>query len=260
MPKGIILCVLTMTLTSLAVVCCTAAVGPSPGDIADTLSPLAHGFSTAFGIAERYVYILVVPAMFATCYGFLFACGRQVCAMAESGLFPNFLRATVPSRGTPYMALVVSSLIGYGFLLITWQHPWLEVVLFHICITGSYVTYLASFCSFISFRLFYPGLDKKYTYRSPFGLAGACLGILIFTLCIISVAAFQKDEGLSIFFFVGFILVCSAFYLLYARHNQRFSPMEKSVMMIAHVLKGKWCIQSYLISVDFISQLALFLS
>lgn len=228
----------TLAITSLAVLFCTAAVGPSAETVSKSLSPLSYGFSKVFNITEAQAFVFIAPGMFATAYGLLFACGRQVCAMAESGLLPSVLHWKVPGRGTPFMALVIPSTIGYGFLLVTWFFPWTEKVFFNTCILGSYFSYLASFFSFISIRLFYHGLDKHYTYRSPLGLFGAVIGLLIFALCIVAVAVFQNDGGLSMLVFLSFILAASVCYVLFARDTQRFSPMEKSVMMIAHVLKA----------------------
>jgi amino acid permease len=239
MPLGIVLCMLTLVVLSAAVLVCTVGVGPSPEAAADALSPMAYGLAKVFDVSERYVYILIIPAVLATTYSFLFACGRQVLAMAESGLYPAFLRRTVANKGIPYMALICPSVLGYGVLLLTWQFTWLHKVFFNICIAGSYISYLASFFSFISFRLFFPGLDKKFTYRSPLGLTGACVGILVFTCSLLSVAGFQNDGGLAILVIVCYLALSSVYYFASAKKRQRFSSMEKSVMMIAHVIKGK---------------------
>ena len=158
--------------------------------------------------------------------------------MAESGLLPKLLQIVTPYSGTPMISTIIPSLFSFAMTVALWKYPNLPQTVFSVCMLSSYISYLSSFASFISLRLYYLELSSKSPYKSQLGVPGAIAGILLFSICIVAVAGFQHNSIQTVTAFLIFIGVISIYYITVARNYQRFSRQEKAIMLIAHVLKG----------------------
>jgi amino acid transporter len=86
-----------------------------------------------FKISFDAATILSIPATYATAFGFIFAYGRVLVAMARSGLFPEWMKDTYGTYQTPYVTLIVGSAIGYAVCILVWAKPIVMTYLFNIC-------------------------------------------------------------------------------------------------------------------------------
>ena len=53
----------------------------------------------------EYAGVLAIPATYATAFGFMFAYGRLLESMAQSGLLPHSFTLVTETTGAPYIAL-----------------------------------------------------------------------------------------------------------------------------------------------------------
>eukprot|EP01031_Cornospumella_fuschlensis_P028968 gene28968-34959_t len=74
-------------------------------------------------------------------------------------------------------------------------------------------------------------------FRSPFGISGAVVGIIIFCVSIVSAVALQKDTIASVFLAVVLVVV-SIYYFVYARHHQKFSDDEQKALFSAYIINA----------------------
>ena len=220
---------------------CVAAVGPSSSDVIKSNNLLNAGFSKALGLTLEQVTWLSFPAVYATAFGFLYVCTRQVYAMSDSYLLPPVLSEALTSTGEPYVAVIVVSCLCFLSQFACRHSHHIADAFFGVCVMSSYITYISSFASFIAFRLFYHELVVNSSSRSPLGLTGAVVGMFIFVLCFASAVALQESSILSVIIFVGIIAVSTVYYFLFSVHIQRFSDQEKATMLVAHVIKGRLC-------------------
>lgn len=237
-PRALAWAVVALTVTGWALYFSSVSVGPSTTEFSNTSFPLTYGFSSRFNISIGMSKLFTLPCIYTTSFGFLFSYGRLVSAMSESGLLPRALSITTPGSGTPIVALIFASTLGFGFALIAWNFNRFRDVLYNTCALGSYLAHITTCISFIAFRLYYDGLQNMRQFESPLGITGAVIGILVFMLCGISVSFFQDDQYVSIIIFSVYIALATIFYIFVARDRQRFSHQEKSVMLVAHVMKG----------------------
>jgi ethanolamine permease len=237
-PKGIMRGIGTLVITALSVVFCVAAVGPRLSDVIDSNNLLNVGFSRALGLTLEQVTWLSFPAVYATAFGFMYVCTRQVYAMSDSYLLPAALSQALTSTGEPYLAVIVVSCLCFVSQFACRHSDHIANAFFGVCVMSSYITYMSSFASFIAFRLFYHELVVNSSSRSPLGLTGAIIGMLIFLLCFASAVGLQETSVLSITIFLGIIAVSTVYYFVFSIHTQRFSDQEKATMLVAHVIKG----------------------
>ena len=100
---GSISCVITLLVTSFFVLFVCASISPV-SETALSLSPLDEGTTLIYGLTQ-YPGVLAIPATYATAFGFMFAYGRMLESMAQSGLLPNVLTLVTEKTGAPYIAL-----------------------------------------------------------------------------------------------------------------------------------------------------------
>jgi len=90
-------------VTSFFVLFVCAGISPASAT-ALSLSPLDDGNTLVYGMTQ-YAGVLAIPATYATAFGFIFAYGRLLESMAQSGLLPNALTLVTEKTGAPYIAL-----------------------------------------------------------------------------------------------------------------------------------------------------------
>ena len=142
-PRGSIACVLTLFITAIFVACVTVSLptGSDGGVVALSLTPLNPGFSLMFNMDINVATALSIPATFATAYGFVFAYSRVIISMARSGLFPPILMKTCGKYETPYVTVLVGSVLGYGLCIAAYFEPTFLLYLYNICIMSALMAY-----------------------------------------------------------------------------------------------------------------------
>ncbi len=180
-PKAMLWTYFTAAVSAVIMLFACAAQWPGIDSLSSfgVLSPLMPGFSHAFGISQTAAVLLVLPATYATAFGFLFSMGRQMSAMSKSGLFPKVLSVMYYSDGenmdvqVPVVALVMGSLNGYCVLLVLWfnfgDRTMMRYLLLNICLLASFAVYMSIFVSFIMYRRKNSSLDKGRPFFNPLG-------------------------------------------------------------------------------------------
>ena len=230
---------LTLFCTSMFVVCVVSSLPPDDlsTSVAMTTEPFNSGFSKIFRISPVLATALSVPATYATAYGFIFGASRIMIAMAKSGLYPPIMKQTYGKFSTPYVAILIGSLIGYIVCMIIYFYPVVQRYIFNICILSALTGYISQLIGYIIFTVKYGNREREF--RSPFGIPGAVYALIIFTLAFIGIVGFQDDNSVSFIIYLILLTMYSIYYLLYAKKRQDFSPDERFIYLI-NIVKCKY--------------------
>jgi len=177
---------------------------------------------------------LSIPATFATAFGFIFSYGKLLHAMAESKLIPVVCGYTIGEQKTPYVAILLGSLVSYGINLLVFFAPVVGPHLFNICMLSACSAYITQCVGYMFVRRNFDHLPREF--KSPLGLFGPCYSIAVFSLGIVSIIGFQGDNQVA---FISFLCICAVFslyYFLVAKKIQTFSPDENKILLKAHVV------------------------
>lgn len=226
------LCIFTLFVTSILTILVASSLPPL-GDttpLALELAPLNNGFERMFSMSYRDASTLSIPATFATAFGFVYGYSRVILSMARSGLFPSYLSLTFGKYRTPYVAILVGSLLSYGLVLFAHFVPITQTYLYNICILSGFTAYVSQLSGFILFRVRHP--DQERLYVSPLGIPGAVFGIVVFSFSAVSVMGFQNDRSVAFVTYLFLILFASVYYFAYARRRQYFSVEESFIFSI----------------------------
>eukprot|EP01038_Epipyxis_sp_PR26KG_P008018 gene8018-10866_t len=238
LPKGLMYCMITLLCFSVVMLFVITSQPPGLTGVAEESFPLNPGLMNSFHISHEIATLFSVPALFATCFGFMFAYGQQISSMGRSGLFPAVTSRSYGDHKSPIAALLIGSGVSLAILLTLHFSNNNDIFphLFSICIIGSFAVYISLSVCYILFKLKFSSLQRKFV--SPFGLYGAVHCIIVFSISFVAASFFQKDNYFSIIAFSVIIFAVFLYYLLVARKTQYFSEEEKSVMLIGYVIKS----------------------
>ena len=201
------------------------------------------GFQLAYSLSDsismQYMTILSIPATFATAFGFMFMYGKIIMSLSNSKLLPEFLSYRHPTTRAPYTALIVGSVISYCVCIACLYYPSFYAGSFNICILSASFDYVWQLVGFILLRTKYQTI--KCDFLSPLGIHGAVWAILVFTLNIIAVIAFQVDQS-ALIVVAGIYAALTVWYYVYAKSRQSFSEEEKNTFFTIHIINCKYTI------------------
>ncbi len=197
MPKGIVLAMVTLVVTALLIaVVNPAVVGVGAHRLATSGEPLLDGFRAIFGgVGADVLGLVAITGLVASFHAILYAQGRQIFSLARAGYLPCVLAATHAGSQTPRVAMLTGAAVGLGTMLGLWfllggadAGAMIGSVLLNMAVFGAMVAYVLRSVAFILLRRRHPHMPRPY--RSPFGVTGAVLTIVI---CVVTLAYQIQD-------------------------------------------------------------------
>jgi ethanolamine permease len=185
MPRGIIAGLATLFVSAGLILWLNPSVAPGAYKLAVSGEPLLDGFRATFGEGLAKLLALVAcVGLIASFHTILFAKGRQIYSLSRAGYFPRFLSITHARHKTPYVALIAGSALALVIMFVLWFGMGAEKgaaaiqgMLLNMAVAGAMLSYLLQAVSFIVLRSRLPGLKRPY--RSPLGIAGAVITLVI---------------------------------------------------------------------------------
>jgi len=92
-PRGYLSCMATLFVLTFGVLFCCTSVAPGTEQLMHEVNPLHIHFQTFFHATHGAANAIILPSVYSMCSGFMYCYGKQLKAMAKSGLI-NPLFAT----------------------------------------------------------------------------------------------------------------------------------------------------------------------
>ena len=247
MPKGIMLGMFTLIALGFLVLLfnpsipierqvteATGTVTTAHGAFALGTSgePILDGFRAIFGSNwAKLLSLIAVCGLVASFHAIIFAYGRQIYSLSRAGYFPHFLSVTHGTHKTPNIALITGGLLGLAVMLIVWfamggeaAGSFIGGVLLNMAVFGAMLSYLLQGLTFIQLRRRFPNIERPY--RSPFGVLGAALTVIIALVTI----GFQLTDPLYRAGVIGVAIwyaLAILYFAAYGRKTLVLSPEEE---------------------------------
>jgi len=218
------------TLVFLGVGTLFLNTGTSSGaaGIGATAEPLFQGFIDIFGdgTAAALLALIAVVGLVASFHTIIFAYGRNIFSLSRAGYFPKWLSITHGTRQTPYVALLVGGVVGYGLAWWINESSGTNVgaALLTMAVFGAVISYFMQMLSFILLRRKLPDIERPY--RSPVGVWGAAIAGII---ALVSLVSLYLDDsyrpgviGTAIWFVLGLL-----YFAIAGRNRLVLSPEEE---------------------------------
>jgi ethanolamine permease len=246
MPKGIMLGMFTLIVLGFLVLIINPAI-PVTRQITDasgvattvhgafalgtSSEPILDGFRAIFGEdAAGALALAAVIGLVASFHAIIFACGRQIYSLSRAGYFPQVLSLTHGAHKTPNVAIITGAMVGFAVMLAVWYSlggeragSFIGGVLLNMAVFGAMLSYLLQGLTFIQLRLHLPDIERPY--RSPWGIAGAAIAVVIALVTI----GFQLADPIYRTGVLGVALwyaLAIGYFVLYARKRLVLSPEE----------------------------------
>src|SRR6478736_6388049 len=246
MPKGIMLGMFTLIALGFLVLLINPAI-PITREVTDAAGtattvhgafalgtsgePILDGFRAIFGSNwAKALALIAVAGLVASFHAIIFAYGRQIYSLSRAGYFPHFLSVTHGTYKTPNTALIAGGVLGLAVMLVVWfamggekAGSFIGGTLLNMAVFGAMFSYLLQALTFIQLRRKFPNIERPY--RSPFGVLGASLTVIIALVTI----SFQLTDpvyrtgviGVAIWYALAIL-----YFALYGRKTLVFSPEE----------------------------------
>ncbi len=232
MPKGIIAGMATLIVSAFMILWLNSSVANGAFGLSTSLEPLLDGFKAIYGTGIASLLALVaVVGLIASFHTIIYAQGRQIYSLSRAGYFPRALSITHGSRKTPHVAMIAGAVVGLAIMLAIWFALGAEAgaaaiggTLLNMAVFGAMLSYVMQALSFILMRRNMPNIERPY--RSPFGIPGAVLTILIALVTIY----FQLSDPIYRAGVIGVVLwfaVGIAYFAAIGRHKLVLSPEEE---------------------------------
>lgn len=239
MPKGLVYGMATLTLSAVLVLFLNAGIGSvDPGKMQGAFSlstsaePLLDGFRVIYGTeTAKLLAFLAVIGLIASLHSIIFAYGRQIYSLSRAGYYLPFMSLTHGTHRVPHIALYTGALIGFAVMIAVWVLLGAEKggaliggTLLNMAVFGAMISYAMQGLSFILLRRNRPDMERPY--RSPLGLTGAALTLVIALVTI----WFQVQDpvyrngvyGAAIWYAAGLL-----YFAVSGRHRLVLSPEER---------------------------------
>ena len=240
MPRALVVAMFTLFALSLLTLVINAGVGGGAKELVRddsfaSQAPLAYGIREVFGGGwfSKGLVLLAVSGLVASFHATVYAYGRVLFALSRAGYIPRWLSLTGRNK-TPYLALLSGAGIGLicATLITLFDNKGVSVgaVLLNMAVFGAVISYAMVMLSYIKLRISRPDLERPY--RSPLGIPGATIGLLLALIALVS--TFLDVEyrpgvyGVAIFLGAGII-----YFFAYSRHHLVANAPEEEVALIS---------------------------
>eukprot|EP01034_Spumella_vulgaris_P031270 gene31270-38636_t len=238
-PRAIQALIVVIIVSGLSVIFCASSIAPGGVSHAfqTSYSPLSYGYSLLMDIPYRHAIVFTILAKYITAFSFMYGFGRQISAMHQSGLIMTFLSDFAETEDSIRRGLFLGTALSVVGLTVTWVVDNGLFKYYHsACVLGNYLLCVGIFCSYIRFKSKFSALAK--TNLSPFGITGACYGIAVFLVAIISLLGFQGDHGIVVGCLAVLVVYMAARYWIWNSGKPTISSEEQSVLFVLYVINA----------------------
>ncbi len=228
MPRGIILGMVTLIVSAFMIVLLNpSVVGVGSFKLSSSSEPLLDGFRAVYGNgAVVLLGIVALTGLIASFHTILYAMGRQVYSLSRAGYFPSALSVTGSKRKTPYVAMISGAILGLAVMTIVYftAKDQIGTTLLNMAVFGAMCSYILQAVSFILLRIRMPQVERPY--RSPFGIPGAVVTIVIAAVTLyyqLGDSSYQK----GIYWVLAWFAVGIVYFAAIGRHKLILSPEEE---------------------------------
>ncbi|NKB99343.1 MAG: amino acid permease [Pseudomonadales bacterium] len=228
MPRGLLWGLATLVLTGILITFLNMGIGGGAAYFgSETEEPLLDGFKTTLGVTSgKLLGLVAVAGLIASFHAIIYAYGRNIFSLSRAGYFPTWMSLTHRTRKTPHIALITGALLGYAVLMLLYflgDGGAFGGVILNMAVFGAVIAYAMQMWSYIVLRRKYPDIERPY--KSPFGVGGAVVALIIAIVALLMLFAnpdFRTGViGVALWFLAGL-----AYFAFYARKRMVRSPEE----------------------------------
>jgi ethanolamine permease len=238
-PRALTWGIATLLVLSIFVLVLNPGVGGGAVELAKSEAPLEDGFRAVFGDGRltRVMTFLALSGLVASFHSTIYAYGRVLFALSRAGYVPRWISCT-NRRHTPHLALILGGLIGLLCALIIdlsgGETSLVGATLVNMTVFGAVISYVLVMCSYIKLAWSRPNLARPY--RSPLGVPGAAVGVLLAFASLFACFA-VADYRPGVWGVAIFLAAAILFFWFHSRHHLVAQAPEEESALLAEAQK-----------------------
>lgn len=223
-PRAGLLGLGTLIVMSFLIVILNPAVVGADA-LGQSSEPLLDGFRAILpGNVAAILSAFALIGLLASVQGVMFAAGRNLYSLSRAGYYPKILSLT-GARQTPFVALVVSALIGFGSLFaVQYGGDAAGSIVLNIAVWGAVLSYILQMTSYVVLRKKFPTAHRPYL--STLGIPGAITAGVIALIIFIGVLN-NPTYTLAIYSVVALYVIALVLFAVWGRNRLILSPEEE---------------------------------
>ena len=229
MPRALKWGILSLLALSSCTLVLNSGVGPGAQGVGASNAPLEVGFRAVFPSRATSAVLAVISltGLVASFHSIIYAYGRLLYALSRTGYLPSFL-GHVGRWRTPDAALLFGGGLGLALCFLAQQYAGsVGAALLNMAVFGALLSYILVLLSFLRLRLDRPKMRRPY--KSPLGLAGAVVGIVLALTCLAATFAVPAFRP-GVLGTVVFIAVMLAYYWIFRRrHMEKYARTTSAI-------------------------------
>lgn len=235
-PRVMIICTCIFLVSSLLISLAAVSQEPGGAKLAKAPMPLQYGFARIFNMDFFNASWLDFPCQFGAVFGLFYCSGKQLAALAKSGLLPAFFEKTIPGADTPYVAYTFVACVGVALNIFALKNPLYIPAIKGTFLMSAYYIFVNCFIAFLVFRRKFSSMTR--TFVNPLGDASAIYGIINFLFAAVGVCRYSKIDPQFLIGLACLLVVASIFFWTYLVKHQKFSDEEKKVLFKAYLINA----------------------
>ncbi len=238
MPRALIAGIMTLLALSVFTLVLNPGVNGGAAVIGVSDAPLAEGFKAVFGTGATTVVLTLIAltGLIASFHTIIYAYGRVLFALSRAGYFPRWLSVTGKKTHTPHRALITGAVVGLLAALVIDRFGTgiVGAALLNMAVFGAVISYASVMAAFIKLRISAPDMERPY--KSPLGIPGAAIGIVVALLSLIATfsIADYRPGVLGVAFFLILALI---YFAVYSRKRLVAQAPEEEVALLLEAQK-----------------------
>jgi ethanolamine permease len=234
MPRALIWGIVTLLVLSLLTLFLNSGVGGGALAMGTSDAPLADGFLAVLGsgAATWLLTLIALTGMIASFHTIIYAYGRVLFSLSRAGYFPRWI-SVVNRCHAPQNALLVGAVIGLGCCVIIhrYEEQTVGAALLNMAVFGAVISYTLVMISYIRLKIKRPQLVRPY--RSPLGIPGAAIGLVLSVVALLACFA-ERAYRPGVLGTASFLAACLAYYFFYSRRRLVAQAPEEEVALISN--------------------------
>jgi ethanolamine permease len=232
LPSGSILAMWTLVGLSLVAFLIGSGVGGAEG-IRESFTPIPDVVAIAHGGKNWFFWLVTIvglTGLLASFHSIIFAYSRIIYSLSRAGYFPRGLSLTGKTR-TPYVALIVPAILACILIILYNESVDAVANIVQMSVFGALVTYVLMMIAFILFRVNEPNVERPY--RSPVGIPGAVVVIVVAVLAMFSSLAYDVPGAkFGVLATIIAIVAGLLYFGLYSRHHLVAEAPEEEFALV----------------------------
>jgi ethanolamine permease len=237
MPKALIYGIATLVALAVLTLVLNTGVGGGASAMGASGAPLPDGFKAIFGdgLTTAAFTIIALVGLIASFHTVIYAAGRVLFALSRSGYYPQWISVTGKTTHTPHRALILSAVVGFVIALIcSIDTKTVGAALLSMSVFGAVISYAVVMAAYIKLKISRPDMPRPY--KSPLGMAGAVVGVVLALFGLAATMAVESNRpgviGTAIF-----LVIMMVYFALYSSKRLVAQAPEEEVALVAEAEK-----------------------